>query len=186
MGSQKLSSEYKVYDIMTINPVCVAKDCNIQEAAKIMKKNEVASVVVKEDDKYLGIITEKDIVRNLVAKNNDPINTTVQTLINKDVKTVKPTEDIYTAISHLNNFTQRQLPVLENEKLVGLLTLKDILRVQPQLFGLVYEQLQIREESRKPVRQSTESEGICNSCGNYSYNLLEEDDMFTCPTCRIN
>lgn len=181
-----MESGYKVYDVMTSNPIIIDKDSSIMQAAEIMSKNKVASLVIKENDKFLGLITERDITRKVAAKNLDSNKTIVKDIMSSSVRTIHPKADINEASSKIAEIGQKQLPVIdENGHFVGLLTFKDIMRVQPQLFGLIYEKYNIREMDRKPIHIAANNEGICSVCGNYSFNLVEtEDSEKLCNDCK--
>ena len=175
---------YKVYDAMTTSPVIISKEATIQEAANMMNENKVASLVIKDGERFLGLLTERDITRKVAAKNLDSSKTKVKSVMSTKVHTISPTDDIRDAVKKIAKAGQKQLPVVEKDILVGLLTFKDIMRVQPQLFGLIYETYNIREEERKPI-YSKENEGVCSVCGDYSLNLTEtEDDDGLCPHCN--
>ena len=77
----------------------------------------------------------------------------------------------------------RHLPVTDGSKMLGLLTLKDILKIEPQLFDLLVEKFELREEARKPINNQTENEGICQTCGQYTDNLFEKDALLLCRSC---
>lgn len=175
---------YKVYETMTIKPVSVSEEETVMTAARIMNENKVASLVIKKGDELAGLLTEKNIVRRLVAANFDANNTKISEVMSRDVLTIHSTAELIDAVTRMNKSNQRQLPVVDNGKLVGLLTMKDILRVQPHLFGLMYENMKVKEESRKPLYESSEAEGICDSCGNYTFNLNDSDDQSICSDCK--
>jgi len=79
----------------------------------------------------------------------------------------------------------KYLPVEHKGKFLGLLTLKDILKVQPQLFEIIAEKIELREERRKPVRSFAEgNEGICELCGCYTGELHEVYGVFMCLNCK--
>lgn len=179
-----MNLNYKVYDAMTSNPIIISKEATINEAAVLMAENKVASLVVKEGDKFLGLLTERDITRKVAAKNLDAVKTQVKSVMSTRVQTILPNDDIRDAVKKIAASGQKQLPVVENNSLLGLLTFKDIMRVQPQLFGMIYETYNIREEERKPVFINKDNEGICSVCGEYSLNLTEtEDSDELCPHC---
>ena len=63
--------------------------------------------------------------------------------------------------------------------MIGLLTLKDILKIEPELFDLIVDKLQIKEEEHKPL----DNEGICEECGTYAPKLLARHDALICKEC---
>lgn len=177
-----MKTEILVSDAMTINPVVVSPDLTIKECANLMKKNNIGSLIVKEDHNLLGIITEEDLVYEVIAKNLDVEKIRVKTIMVKKVITIDPSQDIYDALVKMNKFNIRQLPVTKGNRLLGLLTLKDILKIEPQLFELIAAKYQLRESERKPLRDKY-VEGECESCGNYS-QLYEIEGTLICEECK--
>ncbi len=96
------------------------------------------------------------------------------------VVTISPDADIYDTLMEMKDSEVRQLPVLDKEKLVGLLTVKDILKIQPHLFELVVDRINIREASNKPIATA---EGTCDACGGFSKKLYERESEFLCGKC---
>lgn len=182
----KQNINYKVYDAMTSNPVIISKDASIQSAAKLMAENKVASLVVAENKKFLGLLTEKDIVRKVASENLNTTTTKVKNIMTTRVQTISPKDDLKDAVKKIGENGQKQLPVLEGNILVGFLTFKDIMRVQPKLFELVYGKYAIKEEDRKPIFVEDKNEGLCSMCGDYSHDLAvaEEDEEEICPNCN--
>ena len=133
----KMKTGFKVADAMTINPISVSPDISLLECAKIMSEKHVGAIVVK-DWNSLGILTEQDIVRKAVAKGLD-VNITIKGLVEKDLFTVSPINDIYDAMIKMRDNNIRHLPVVADNEMVGLLTIKDILKIEPQLFDLIVE-----------------------------------------------
>ena len=179
------SRSFRVYDAMTTNPVTIDKNATLQTAALLMIDNKVASLVVKENSKFLGLLTEKDMVRKSVAQNLDASKTHVKDIMKTRVITISANDELVDAVKKIGQNGQKQLPVLEGENLVGFLTFKDIMKVQPSLFGLIYGTYNIREEARKPVYSTELNEGVCSMCGDFSCELaLEEDEEELCPECK--
>ncbi len=180
-----MNLSYKVYDAMTSSPVVISKESSIQDAAKLMAEHKVASLVIKDGEKFIGLLTERDVTRKVALKNLDTVKTKVKDAMSTDVHTISPKDEMRDAVKTIAKSGQTQLPVVEHDKLLGLLTFKDIMRVQPQLFGLIYETYNIKEEGRKPVFISKQNEGVCSVCGDYSINLFEtEDAEELCAHCK--
>ena len=178
---RNMKTGYKVADAMTINPISISADTSLIECSKLMSEKHVGAVVVKEWNS-LGILTEQDIVRKAVA-NNVSLNENVKRFMETDLVTVSPNTDIYDALIKMRNNNIRHLPVVENNKMVGLLTIKDILKIEPDLFELIVEKFELREESRKPISHFISTEGICQECGKYSEKVREINNTFLCRSC---
>lgn len=138
----------RVYEAMTKRPIFVDVNSNLRECAKIMLKEKIGSLVVKDGKKLVGIITEKDFVRCL----RDNIhNMKVRDVMVRDVKTIEPDKDIYEAFKMMGEENIRKLPVVDKGNFIGFLTEKDILKIAPSLFDLFAEKLLIRDPENKPI-----------------------------------
>ena len=176
-----MKSGYKVADAMTINPVSINPDTTLLECAKLMSEKHVGAVVVK-DWNSLGILTEQDIVRKAVANGID-VNGKVKNFTEKDLITISPHADIYDALIKMRDNNIRHLPVVDGNEMIGLLTIKDILKIEPQLFEPIVEKFELREESRKPINRIIPTEGICQECGEYSAKGKEINQTVLCENC---
>ena len=125
-----------VADAMSVRPVTVPRIKTILECAKIMAQKRVGSLLVIKEEKLEGILTEKDLV-HFLAKALDPKTMKINEVMKTKIHTVAPEEDLYDAISLMKREKVRRLPVLAKKKLVGMLTLNDILTLQPTLFDLL-------------------------------------------------
>ena len=144
-----MKTGYKVGDCMTNNPVYVTRDTTLAECAILMKSRKVGSLLVKEGEELQGILTERDIVRKAVSCNASPGSLKASDIMVKDVITIAPEKDILDAIHEMKDYDIRHLPVKERNKLVGFITIKDILKLQPHLFEILADKIRLREEERK-------------------------------------
>jgi CBS domain-containing protein len=143
-----MQTGYRVMDIMTNKPVTTSRDMTLKDAAALLSKEDVNSLLLVENNQAVGIITDEDIVRKCVALGLDSKKLKVKDIASMDIITISPDKDVYEALSLMRESGIRQLPVVDKE-LIGFLTLKDILKIQPDLIDLWMENYEIREESRK-------------------------------------
>jgi signal-transduction protein with cAMP-binding, CBS, and nucleotidyltransferase domain len=148
-----------------------------------MSENHVGAVVVKDNGNSLGILTEQDIVRKAVATGVNTNEQKVKDFMETKLITVNPSADIYEALIKMRDNNIRHLPVVDDNDMVGLLTIKDILKIEPQLFDLIVEKFELREESRKPINRIIPTEGICQECGEYSEKVREINQVIVCDNC---
>ncbi len=174
----------KVLDAMTKRPVTVSHGTKISKAAEKMKQEKVGSVLIQKKGKLIGILSEQDLVYKIVAHGLDPKETRVNQIMTKDVVTISPDEDIREAMIRMNKSNVRRLPVTHNTKIVGMLTMKDILKIEPELFELIIDKFDLKEEKSKPIHRVGEREGICQMCGNYTDFLFDQEDIFVCIYCK--
>ncbi|MBN2567299.1 CBS domain-containing protein [Candidatus Woesearchaeota archaeon] len=181
-----MKTGYRVGDAMTKRPVFVAPGTLLEECARLMAEHHVGSLIIKDDGALLGVITEQDIIRKVVAKGGNPVGKKVEGYMVKKVVTISPEADIYEALVKMRDLNIRQLPVLHGKDLIGLLTLKDILKIEPSLFDLLVERFELREEKEKPIYQPSEKEGICEQCGAYTKEIVEVEGSLLCESCAKN
>ena len=179
-----MKTGYKVCDAMTRQPVIVSPKASLQECAKIMHEEHVGAVIVKEGNVLAGIITEQDIVRKSVILDDKPSSKSAKDIMETDMHTIEPEKDIYDALVQMRDQNIRHLPVVDGKEMLGLLTLKDVLKIEPQLFDLMVEKFEIREEEKKPLNRQTKEEGLCQQCGKYADKLLEQEGTMVCSNCR--
>ena len=177
----------KVGDVMTRNFVSAEPDISVLSAVKLMVKKRVGSLILEEDDLLKGILTEKDIMWALSKKSRRDLGKVkARDICTKKITTIKPSADIYDAMRLMKKAKFRRLPVIIKKRVIGLLTLKDILRIQPELFEIAKENYTIKEEAEKLERiEKGEKfrEGVCEECGNFDV-LYKVDDQLICEDCR--
>jgi signal-transduction protein with cAMP-binding, CBS, and nucleotidyltransferase domain len=100
----------------------------IQEAAKLMKRERVGSVLVTLGDRIDGIITETDIVQKLVAANLDPVGTRVEMVMTSPLLTIEADRPVLEANDLMDRKHVRHLGVTEGGKIVGMISVRDLLR----------------------------------------------------------
>lgn len=116
----------KVRDVMTSNVSTISTDSTIQDAAYQMKNLDVGSIPVCDSSKRpVGIVTDRDIVIRNVSEGMGG-NTSVDTVMTKNVITVSPDTDIHEAAEIMSNHQIRRLPVVENNKIIGIVSIGDL------------------------------------------------------------
>jgi len=143
----------KVGDVMTRDFVSAKPDISVLKAIKLMVKKRVGSLILEENNLLKGILTEKDIMWALSKKSRKDLEKVkASEIYSKKITTIKPSADIYDAMRLMKKAKFRRLPVLIKKRVIGLLTMKDILRIQPELFEIAKENYTIREEAEKLER----------------------------------
>ena len=174
----------KVHDAMTHNPVTVLVDTTLQECAKVMAETHVGALLIKDGEKIVGVVTEQDIVRKGVLNDMKSSKTPIKEIMETNLIKIDPKEDIVKALQMMGKLNVKHLPVFDKDEFVGLLTTKDVLKIEPQLFEILAEKIELKEEAHKPINRIHEHEGICESCGNYSSHLYPKDGTFVCNNCK--
>jgi signal-transduction protein with cAMP-binding, CBS, and nucleotidyltransferase domain len=142
---------YGVRDVMTNKPIVIAPTATLVEAAKLMDYHNVNSLVVTQEKEAIGVVTDEDFVRKVIATGVDLKKKKVSDIMEKKVITIGSDKDIYDALILMRDNNIRQLPVVERKKMIGFLTMKDVLKIEPELFDIIAEKYELREEARKPI-----------------------------------
>ncbi|MFF4579391.1 CBS domain-containing protein [Streptomyces sp. NPDC001389] len=117
----------RVREVMTGNPVTVEKATSLAEAARVMRDAGIGDVLVVDEGRLRGILTDRDLVVRAMADNRDPGETTVQAVCSTDPVTVRPDDGVDQAIALMRRKALRRLPVVTGEgELVGVLSLGDL------------------------------------------------------------
>lgn len=138
-----------VVDAMTRKPVSTGPDTTIRDAAELMERHDVHSIVVKKGDELIGIVAETDLVRRGILEGCDPLTTQVRLVMTSDIVTCTPSMDLFDVVQLMRDTNVRTVPVIDEGTMVGYITAKDILKLQPDLFQNFVETFDLREEERK-------------------------------------
>jgi CBS domain-containing protein len=118
----------QIRDVMTENPVSCDPQASVQEAAKVMAREDVGPIPVVESERLVGFVTDRDLVVRVLAEGRDPQATTVGEVASTDLVTLSPEQDLDEALQLLARHQVRRLPVVEGAKLVGIVAQADIAR----------------------------------------------------------
>lgn len=116
-----------VRDIMASNLRTCPNSTTLDEAAKIMRDDDIGDVIVmKDDDSICGIVTDRDITIRAVAEGRDPSSVTLQDVCSHQLVTAEPQTDVQEAARLMREHAVRRLPVVENGKPVGIVSIGDL------------------------------------------------------------
>jgi CBS domain-containing protein len=115
-----------VRDVMTADPVCLPPTATLVEAAQQMSQHGIGDVLVTENDRLTGMLTDRDIVVRAIAAGRDPSNTPVTDAASKPTATLQPTDKIEDAMRKMREHNVRRLPVLDADRVVGVVSLGDL------------------------------------------------------------
>lgn len=182
-----MKSGIKVGDIMTRNFVSVSPETSLIECAREMMKKRVGSLILKDKRRLVGLLTEKDIIWAMTKTGNKNLGKIkAKDVASRKVATIKPGADLYEALQRMKKLKYRRFPVVVNGNVMGMLTLKDVLRIEPSLFTDLNFAEKIREEGEKLKRLKGErwiKEGMCEECGDLDL-LYKVDERLLCEPCK--
>ena len=127
-----------VKEVMITEVTSVTLSTTTTEVAQRMRTSGTGAIPVCENGKLRGVITERDIVVSVVATSRDPDATPASSVMSKDWPTISPSEDIWRAVNVMADRGTKVLPVVQDSKLVGLLSLDDLARKNPALAAMVF------------------------------------------------
>lgn len=124
-------------DILTIGPNSSAYD-----AIKAMADNHVGSLLVMENENLVGIITERDYSRNIILKGKSSKNTPVKDIMVSNVLCVKPKQTVEECMALMTDKRVRHLPVIEDDKIIGIISIGDLVKAIISEQKFMIEQLE--------------------------------------------
>jgi len=127
----------KVEDVMIESVITVDVDSSVMKAVKIMNEHEIGCLVVTRRGKAVGIITERDLLQRVIGKSRNPSRTKVREIMTKPLIAGQPDMDLEDATRLMFQKKIKKLPVVEHGKLLGLITLTDVARFQPQMIKIL-------------------------------------------------
>ena len=116
----------QIREVMTPNPITLPATATALDAAKAMREADVGDIVVLENSRICGIVTDRDIVVRSVATGGNPAQTKLGDICSRELATVSPTDEVQEAIALMKDKAIRRLPVVENDRPVGVVSLGDL------------------------------------------------------------
>jgi len=188
MSELGLRPRMLVKDVMTSPVITINEDGIVNELAKLMDKNDVGCIIVTDKTgKPVGIITERDLITRVLAKNLLATKVKAKKVMTSPLLTIDPDEPLAEAARKMSRLNVRRLGVIYKANLVGLVSSKDILAVTPELLETIQEQARINKEPA-PEEESPEPSplsGYCDHCGRWSDSLKETEGQLLCEECQV-
>ena len=187
MAEIGLRSRMLVKDVMSSPVITVIEDTTVDKAAQLMADGHIGCILVtSKEGKPLGIITERDFVTRVLAKNIQPNKLTAKEVMTSPLITIDPDETLSEAARKMSQLNVRRLGVMYKGNLVGIISSKDVLGIMPELIEIIQEKARI--EGGTAAEETPESgplAGYCDQCGRWSDDLAEVEGNFLCEECRI-
>jgi CBS domain-containing protein len=115
-----------VREVMTPGVVAVLPDASLVEAAQLMRAVDIGDVLVAEDGHVVGVLTDRDIALRAVADGADPLTVSARAVCTPDPVVVGPDDPVATAVDLMRGHAVRRLPVVEDGRPVGMVSLGDL------------------------------------------------------------
>lgn len=189
MAEIGLRSKMLVRDVMSSPVIAMGEDAPANRVAELMDKHDLGCIIVtNKEGKPLGIITERDLVVRVLAKNAKPDTLKANEVMTSPLITIEPDATISDAARKMSKLDIRRLGVIYKKQITGLLSSKDILGVMPELIEIIQERARIEKENNE--KEETEETtappaGYCDHCGAWSDDLKQHNGEFLCEDCRV-
>ena len=149
---EESSVSLKVEDVLVKEVITIDENSTVKEAAEVMNKFEIGCLIAVRKEKAMGIITERDLLKRVVAEAKDATKTRVKDVMSSPLVVVEPSMDLEEAVRLMFQMKIKKLPVVDGKRLVGLVTLTDIARFQPQMIKIL-KQLAMRQTAPKSMKK---------------------------------
>jgi signal-transduction protein with cAMP-binding, CBS, and nucleotidyltransferase domain len=177
-----------VKDVMSSPAITVPEKTPVNKTAQLIRDGRLGCIIVtSKDGKALGIITESDLVKRVLAKNILPSKLTAKEVMSTPLITVEPDEILTETARRMSKLDVRRMGVIYKGNLVGIISSKDILAITPELLENMQEKARIERENNvdEESSESNPSAGYCEKCGSWSENLDEIEGTYLCEECQM-
>ncbi len=178
-----LSEEITVREVMTSPPIELDEENTADVAAQVMERFKISSVIVVGRGGPVGIVTKRDLIEKVMAKNRLPSDVKLKEIMSSPLVTIEPSASLEDAVRLMNRLGISRLVVSYKGNVQGVLSLKDVLRITPDIIAVVKEQIRVR--GGPPTKREPYMEGYCDSCGEWSDMLVRMEEQYLCEECRI-
>jgi CBS domain-containing protein len=152
----------------------------VHKISKKMAKHRIGGMPVVDKGKLIGIVTERDIINKMCARGKHPKELTVKDIMTSPVKVKADKHDDLTHVAtKMVAHDVSRIPIVDEDKLVGFITNKDIAREAPSLINVLLEQLRIKDPS---YNFEPTSFGKCETCG-VPGQVDFRNEKFLCELC---
>jgi CBS domain-containing protein len=148
-SEQKILIPLKAEDVMTREVVTLDENVSAKKAAEIMAQEGVSAIIATSEGKAIGILTERDILKRIVAEDKDSRKTKVKEIMSRPLVTIEPSTDLEKAAQLMFEKKIKNLPVIHENRMVGLIGLQDICRLQPEILRILRQAMETPKNLQK-------------------------------------
>lgn len=139
----------KVEDVMVEDVITIEPDATVKKAVSLMNENEIGCLIVVKQGKAIGIVTERDMLSRVLALGRDPERTRVSEVMSAPLVVADPKMELEAAARLMFKMKVKKLPVVSENELVGLITLTDVARFQPQIIKILKKAHAVNQAPRR-------------------------------------
>jgi len=104
----------------------------VAEAAQMMETHNVGIVAILDGERLVGVFSERDVVRRVLNRGRDPLTTALGDVMTKNIVVASPDDDYQSAMRTMDQSNIRHLPVVDGDRMVSMLSIRDLMRVDMQ------------------------------------------------------
>lgn len=180
---KEIETYISVKEVMTEKVITTDIEESALKVGKEMIKHNVGSIIVTKNDEAVGIITERDMVKKIIAKNKKTENVSASMLMSSPLIMIKPSTNVIDASKTMSKANIRRLAVMQNGKIVGIITDRDLLTIAPGLNTILADLIEMNRKQNVTAEEEYEG-GICQRCGYYVADLATVNGRILCESCR--
>jgi len=149
---EKIVIPIKAADVMSTEVAILDENVSVKKAAEIMAQEGVSAIIATAEGKAKGILTERDILKRIVAEDKNSKKTKVKEIMSSPLVTIEPSTDLEEAARLMFEKKMKNLPVMHENRLIGLISLHDICRLQPEILRLLRQTMKTPKNLQKVLR----------------------------------
>lgn len=130
-------TELPIKDVMVRGVITIDNTETVRKAAEVMSKLGISCLIALKKRKAAGILTEMDLLKRVIAEGKDPNTTKVTEIMSSPLIVADPEMDLGEAVELMFNKKIKKLPVVQGDRLMGLITLTDIARGAPEMLKII-------------------------------------------------
>ena len=180
-----METDIPIREVMIREVVTGDRDLTVLEAAKQMRRANVDSIIVLDHEEPVGIVTDGDIIKELVSKDIKPSTMKLKDIMTTPLIIASPNDQLSVIARKMAKERIRKMPVIDGGKLVGIVADVDILAVSSEMNSIHAELLEMSVE-RETLELEDESagQGLCEKCGTFSHYLVMKGGLMLCESCK--
>ena len=137
---------------MTREVVTLDENVSAKKAAEVMAQEGVSALIITEEGKAIGILTERDILKRIVAEDKNPKETKLKEIMSSPLVTIGPNVDLEEAAHLMFERKIKNLPVIRENRLIGLVRLQDICKLQPEILRMLKQFMETPKNIEKILK----------------------------------
>lgn len=188
-----METDLRVSDVMSRKLITADVSETADRLGRIMDEAGIECVIITKDTHPVGIVTERDLVIKVVSVNGTPKAMTAGDIMSTPLITITPDKSVELASREMVKRRIRRLPVVQERKLIGLVSDSDLLSVSSELSEILRDLIRqnnpqgdfaMSEDHLKVEGPEVFLQGICEVCQNFQESLMNIDGTYVCSRCR--